>query len=487
MSNLTLSITTIGDLLLRQKITNGDKPIEDVSLNIPIYQRPYKWTARNAIQLLDDIIEAMNSNKEKYRVGTLILHQQKGDRYDIVDGQQRTITFSLLLTALGEKDISFLQQSVYNNEHNCRNIPNNYQALCRRIGKKSEDKNDEHEKEKERLKGYIENNCELIVVITKDISEAFQFFDSQNARGKALYPHDLLKAYHLREMAGVSEEETEKIVSVGDPVIHYNDYRLLNENILAARALDDRLGAFIALETLKRVKEKKTKNGVFVSTTVGEETTGRGAKSAVNLIKPTCALIVDVTYANDVKHLEKCSGEVSLNKGPVLTYGSLMNRKMHEMMVELCKKNNIKMQFDLSPSMTYTDTDDMFSSYDGIPCYLVSIPLRYMHSSVEVCDLRDVEKIIELFTDREINSGTAQLLFTSHDLTTMSNDVLRRDEIWFSAINGYDESVLYSLVDFRKEGGNKPRNDENYSKQYMEGRYGADPYFKKLIDWEVSD
>ena len=178
MSNLTLSITTIGDLLLRQKITNGDKPIEDVSLNIPIYQRPYKWTARNAIQLLDDIIEAMNSNKEKYRVGTLILHQQKGDRYDIVDGQQRTITFSLLLTALGEKNISFLQQSVYNNEHNCRNIPNNYQALCRRIGKKPEDKNDEHEKEKERLKGYIENNCELIVVITKDISEAFQFFDS---------------------------------------------------------------------------------------------------------------------------------------------------------------------------------------------------------------------------------------------------------------------------------------------------------------------
>ena len=68
MSNLTLSITTIGDLLLHKKITNGDKPIEDVSLNIPIYQRPYKWTARNAIQLLDDIIEAMNSNKEKYRV-----------------------------------------------------------------------------------------------------------------------------------------------------------------------------------------------------------------------------------------------------------------------------------------------------------------------------------------------------------------------------------------------------------------------------------
>lgn len=98
-----------------------------------------------------------------------------------------------------------------------------------------------------------------------------------------------------------------------------------------------------------------------------------------------------------------------------------------------------------------------------------------------------LRKIIELFTNREINKGTAQLLFTSHDLTTMSKDVLRRDEIWFSAINGYDESVLYSLVDFRKEGGSKPRNDENYSKQYIEGRYGADPYFKKISDWETTD
>lgn len=98
-----------------------------------------------------------------------------------------------------------------------------------------------------------------------------------------------------------------------------------------------------------------------------------------------------------------------------------------------------------------------------------------------------LRKIIELFTDKQINKESAQMLFTSHDLTTMSKDVFRRDEIWFSAINGYDESVLYSLVDFRKESGSKPRNDENYSKQYLEGRYGADPYFKRLKNWEVVD
>ena len=77
MNNLTLSITTIGDLLLENKITRrGDgKPINNVRLTVPEYQRPYKWTARNAIQLLDDIIEAKNNNKEVYRVGTLILHK----------------------------------------------------------------------------------------------------------------------------------------------------------------------------------------------------------------------------------------------------------------------------------------------------------------------------------------------------------------------------------------------------------------------------
>lgn len=217
MNSLTLSITTIGNLLLRKTITNGEEPIKDVKLCVPPYQRPYKWTARNAIQLLDDIIDAKNSNKERYRVGTLILHKTKEkeqEQYNIVDGQQRTITFSLLLTSLGEVGIEFLQQKLYDNEYNNHNIANNYNALYRRVGIKSEESDSaiEHQREMERLKDYIKNQCELIVVITTDVSEAFQFFDSQNARGKALYPHDLLKAYHLREMSDISENETEKIV-----------------------------------------------------------------------------------------------------------------------------------------------------------------------------------------------------------------------------------------------------------------------------------
>ena len=217
---LTLSITTIGDLLLRQTISNGGEHINGVNLSIPIYQRPYKWTARNAIQLLDDIIEAMNKNKESYRVGTLILHRASSQgSYDIVDGLQRIITFSLLLKALGKNDIAFLQQELYDNEYNARNISNNYRALERRVSKpdlkESQRQKEEYyvkEQECKRLIEFVEDRCELIVVVTSDVSEAFQFFDSQNARGKALYPHDLLKAYHLREMIDIEENEVERIV-----------------------------------------------------------------------------------------------------------------------------------------------------------------------------------------------------------------------------------------------------------------------------------
>ena len=206
---LELAITKIGDLLLHDKVTRNEdgNAITDVNLVMPNYQRPYKWTAKNVIQLLDDIFDAKNANKETYRVGTLILHRENNSTYNIVDGQQRTISFALLLKALDEDlPISFLEQSIADNPYNTRNIPQNYSTLERRVNNIADDK------ERQELLDYVANNCELIVVITDNISEAFQFFDSQNARGKKLYPHDLLKAYNLREMTDLDTMETEKVV-----------------------------------------------------------------------------------------------------------------------------------------------------------------------------------------------------------------------------------------------------------------------------------
>lgn len=93
--------------------------------------------------------------------------------------------------------------------------------------------------------------------------------------------------------------------------------------------------------------------------------------------------------------------------------------------------------------------------------------------------------IIMLYNNAEINKNGAQLIFTSHDLSTMNNSVFRRDEIWFVAKGKEQNSKLYSLVEFKNTKGESVRMDAKYDKQYLEGKYGADPYLKKIIDWSV--
>ena len=94
-----------------------------------------------------------------------------------------------------------------------------------------------------------------------------------------------------------------------------------------------------------------------------------------------------------------------------------------------------------------------------------------------------LQYVIKLFTDMSINKKGGQLIFTSHDLSTMNNEVFRRDEIWFVAKGKGQNSGLYSLVEFKNDKGESVRKDAKYDKQYLEGKYGADPYLKKIIDW----
>ena len=93
--------------------------------------------------------------------------------------------------------------------------------------------------------------------------------------------------------------------------------------------------------------------------------------------------------------------------------------------------------------------------------------------------------VIRLFTNPEINKNGAQLLFTSHDMSTMKNSIFRRDEIWFAALNEENSSIIYSLSELRKENNDPINNTAAYDKQYLEGRYGADPYLKNMLSWEV--
>ena len=200
------------------------------------------------------------------------------------------------------------------------------------------------------------------------------------------------------DLGTTTKEETEKLVRVGNPVMVNKSYSYLANDRLAAKALDDKLAVYIFIEALKRVKGK-TDLGLYLATTVGEETTGRGASSAIQKVNPSCAITIDVTYASDLAYRERLTNDVYLGKGAALTEGSLMNKIIHKKCIDICKEKQIPYQIEVAPGRTYTDTDSMFNYYEGTPCYLISIPLLYMHSSVEVCDLKDVDNIIDLVVE----------------------------------------------------------------------------------------
>ena len=212
MTNLGMEATqTLQATELSSKIISVYELLMDSALDIPQYQRPYKWTGKHINQLFSDI--AIHKDKSAYRLGTIVFHQE-GETKNIVDGQQRTI--SLLLAAraliqrnkekkLERKDLQErllkLEQAMVNpsftSEISQKNIHSNYLEVARIVSRA--DFTEAHI-------DFFLNKCQVVAVALNDVSEAFQFFDSQNARGRDLEPHDLLKAYHLREFCPRDEQ-----------------------------------------------------------------------------------------------------------------------------------------------------------------------------------------------------------------------------------------------------------------------------------------
>lgn len=170
----------------------------DMPLHIPNYQRPYKWARKNVSDLLGDIDTAITDSRRpdytdfRYRVGSVILHNNNG-QYDIVDGQQRLITLSLIKHAIDSQYENLLLKHVFNDSVSVENIYDNNCFIKEWLSMMSP-------KQIEDYKNAFDNILEAVVLEVDKLSEAFQLFDSQNTRGKELDPHDLLKAYHLREM-----------------------------------------------------------------------------------------------------------------------------------------------------------------------------------------------------------------------------------------------------------------------------------------------
>ncbi|MCH5306849.1 MAG: DUF262 domain-containing protein [Prevotella sp.] len=178
------------------QILSVDKLLK-MNLIIPDYQRPYKWTAKNITDLIFDTQKSIEESHKytnfKYRIGTIILYKNKNSEYEIVDGQQRILSFLLLKLYIKPDFQCNLLNKRFSDKITQKNLHDNYTTINEWFSSVGE-------KEKNNFNQAFHNILEVVIITVNRIDEAFQLFDSQNTRGRALYPHDLLKAYHLREI-----------------------------------------------------------------------------------------------------------------------------------------------------------------------------------------------------------------------------------------------------------------------------------------------
>jgi putative aminopeptidase FrvX len=197
-----------------------------------------------------------------------------------------------------------------------------------------------------------------------------------------------------------SRDAVEKLgVHVGCVVTFDDEFFVLNENFYVGRALDNRVGGFMIAEVARLLKEKKVKLnfGLYITNSVQEEVGLRGAEMIVQRIKPDMAIITDVIHDTQTPMMNKqMNGDLACGKGPVLTYGPAVHNKLLNNIIHTAEKAEIPFQRTAASRATGTDTDAFAYAMGGIPSALISLPLRYMHTTVESVHRDDVENVIKL-------------------------------------------------------------------------------------------
>jgi putative aminopeptidase FrvX len=206
-----------------------------------------------------------------------------------------------------------------------------------------------------------------------------------------------LKGLHI-DVGAADRDEAAELVRVGDPVTIATEPVRVAGKRLVSRAMDNRLGAYVALESLRRCHERGSLGGSFAAIAAVQEEVGLfGARTSAFAVRPDLAVAVDVTHATDAPGVdEKEIGSHPLGSGPAIGRGSTLSPKVFELLVETAEAEGIDHTVSASGRGTSTDADVIQISRAGIPTGLVSIPLRYMHSPVEMVDLGDVEAAVEL-------------------------------------------------------------------------------------------
>lgn len=200
-----------------------------------------------------------------------------------------------------------------------------------------------------------------------------------------------------------TKEAVEKMgVHVGCVVTFEDEFITLNKNRYVGRALDNRMGGFMIAEVARLLKEQKTKLpfGLYIVNAVQEEVGLRGAQMIAQKIKPDVAIVTDVCHDTQTPMVNKIeNGDLHSGKGPVLTYGPAVQNNLLKLIINAAEKNKIPFQRAAASRATGTDTDAFAYSNEGVPSALISLPLRYMHTTVEMCRKEDVESAIHLILE----------------------------------------------------------------------------------------
>lgn len=197
-----------------------------------------------------------------------------------------------------------------------------------------------------------------------------------------------------------NKEEVEKLgVHVGCVAVFEDELIELNNKFLTGRALDNRIGGYMIAEVARKLHDNHIKLPftLYVVNAVQEEIGLRGAEMISRKIKPDVAIITDVCHdTSSPLYDKKKQGDQRCGLGPVLTYGPAVQNNLLKMVIQVAEKNKIKFQRAAVSRSTGTDTDSFAYSGEGVPSALISLPLKYMHTTVETVNKEDVEKVIEL-------------------------------------------------------------------------------------------
>ncbi|TAF43691.1 MAG: M42 family peptidase [Sphingobacteriales bacterium] len=204
-----------------------------------------------------------------------------------------------------------------------------------------------------------------------------------------------------------TKDEVEKLgVHVGCVITYEDEFMVLNNRYYVGRALDNRAGGFMIAEVARLLKENKVKLpfGLYIVNSVQEEIGLRGAEMIAHRIKPNVAIITDVTHDTTTPMISKITqGEMACGKGPVVSYAPAVHVNLNKFLIDVAQKCKIPFQRQASSRSTGTDTDAFAYSNEGVISALISLPLRYMHTTVEMVHKEDVDNVISLIYNALLN------------------------------------------------------------------------------------